>query len=159
MKTLLYLLRHGATGHNLEVPYRLQGNNVDEPLAPIGIAQAEAARDMLRPVPLVAVYSSPLSRAKLTADIVAAPHALPVTTVADLREGWRAYPASREVLGGVRRTRRNHWRSADDNRRHYQEAGAVAVKAPTSSLEVSRAWSNDPSAPKDIGITGPLSKR
>lgn len=87
MKTLLYLLRHGATNHNLEVPYRLQGSNVDEPLAALGIAQAQAARDMLRPVPFVACYSSPLSRARVTAEIVAAPHALPVTTIQDLREG------------------------------------------------------------------------
>lgn len=87
MKTVIYLLRHGATNHNLEVPYRLQGSNVDEPLAPVGIAQSEAARDMLRPVPLSAVYSSPLSRARLTAEIIAAPHALQVATIADLREG------------------------------------------------------------------------
>jgi broad specificity phosphatase PhoE len=87
MKTWLFLLRHGATRLNLETPYRLQGSEVDEPLTPLGYAQAEAAAQALRHVPLAGCYSSPLSRAKQTAEIVATPHALPVTTIADLREG------------------------------------------------------------------------
>ena len=87
MKTSLFLLRHGATRLNLEVPYRLQGSEHDEPLDVIGQAQAVGARDLLRSVPLAAFYSSPLRRAMQTAQIVAMPHALPVTPLADLREG------------------------------------------------------------------------
>ncbi len=87
MKTSLFLLRHGATRLNLEVPYRLQGSEHDEPLDAIGQAQAAGARDLLRSVPLAAFYSSPLRRAMQTAQIVAMPHALPVTPLADLREG------------------------------------------------------------------------
>jgi len=87
MNTWLFLLRHGATSLNLEKPYRLQGNERDEPLAPIGIEQARRAADLLSCVPLSAVYSSPLGRAMETARIVAEPHGLPVIAHPDLREG------------------------------------------------------------------------
>lgn len=87
MKTHLYLLRHGATKLNLEVPYRLQGNEHDEPINDVGEAQAAGARDLLRSVPLNAFYSSPLQRAMKTAQIIAAPHALDVTPIYELREG------------------------------------------------------------------------
>jgi broad specificity phosphatase PhoE len=87
MKTSLFLLRHGATSLNLEIPYRLQGNEHDEPLDAIGQAQAAGARDLLRSVPLSAFYSSPLKRAMQTAEIVAAPHALTVVPIEKLVEG------------------------------------------------------------------------
>lgn len=87
MKTLLYLLRHGATPLNLEKPYRLQGNEVDTPLAPTGILQARQAADWLRGVPISTVYSSPLLRARQTAEIIATPHALDVISITELREG------------------------------------------------------------------------
>jgi broad specificity phosphatase PhoE len=83
----MFLLRHGATGLNLEKPYRLQGNEVDHPLAPVGVAQSAAARDLLRTVPLRAIYTSPLQRAVQTAAIVAAPHGLAVVPLEALREG------------------------------------------------------------------------
>lgn len=87
MTTWLFLLRHGATRLNLEVPYRLQGSEVDEPLAEIGFEQSAEARDVLRSYPLRAIYSSPMKRAMQTATVVAEPHALKVEPVADLREG------------------------------------------------------------------------
>ena len=87
MTTSLFLLRHGATRLNLEKPYRLQGSERDEPLAPIGVEQARRAADVMRPVPMRAVYSSPLGRAIQTAQLVAAPHALPVIPLNELREG------------------------------------------------------------------------
>lgn len=87
MSTWMFLLRHGATGLNLEKPYRLQGAEVDQPLAAVGEGQAAGARDLLRTVPLGAVYSSPLVRAMQTAEIVAGPHGLPVVPVEALREG------------------------------------------------------------------------
>jgi broad specificity phosphatase PhoE len=76
MKTYLYLLRHGATEANLAQPPRLQGRRHDPPLAPLGIRQAEATRDLLAIRPLDHCYSSPLVRAVQTAAIVAAPHGL-----------------------------------------------------------------------------------
>lgn len=87
MSTWLFLLRHGATRLNLEVPYRLQGSEVDEPLAAIGYEQAAEAKEALRSYPLRAIYSSPLQRAMQTATVVAEPHALNVEAISDLREG------------------------------------------------------------------------
>lgn len=87
MKTQLFLIRHGATKLNLEIPYRLQGSERDEPLAPLGFAQATAARDLLRQAPLRAVYSSPMLRAMQTAQIIAQPHALSAVPQPLLREG------------------------------------------------------------------------
>lgn len=87
MKTCLFLLRHGATRLNLETPYRLQGSEVDEPLVDLGIRQSFGAKQLLQSVPLRAIYSSPMKRAMQTASIVAQPHALSVTPLADLREG------------------------------------------------------------------------
>jgi probable phosphoglycerate mutase len=62
-------LRHGATDWNREG--RFQGLT-DNPLNADGIAQAHAAADRLRHVPLDRVVSSPLVRAVTTAEIVAA---------------------------------------------------------------------------------------
>lgn len=76
MKTILYLLRHGATEANLAKPARLQGRRLDSPLAKLGVRQAEATRDFLAIRPVDYCYSSPLLRALQTAAIVAAPHGL-----------------------------------------------------------------------------------
>jgi broad specificity phosphatase PhoE len=76
--TTLYLLRHAATEANLARPYRLQGRRLDMPLADLGIRQAELTRDYLALHPLDRVVSSPLQRARQTAEIIAAPHGLSV---------------------------------------------------------------------------------
>lgn len=82
----LYLLRHGATPPNLVTPPVIQGAAINEPLAPIGREQAACVAGALAGRPLKAVYSSPLHRARETAEIVAEPHGLPVTTIAGLKE-------------------------------------------------------------------------
>ena len=74
MKTILYLIRHGATDANLARPPLLQGRSYDPPLARLGIRQAEATRDLLAIRPIDRCYCSPLVRAVQTAAIVAAPH-------------------------------------------------------------------------------------
>src|SRR5262245_19291010 len=76
MKTILYLIRHGATEANLARPPLLQGCRHDLPLAPLGIRQAEATRDFLAIRPVDSCYCSPMRRAVQTATIVAAPHGL-----------------------------------------------------------------------------------
>ncbi len=63
----IYITRHGQT--NLNKDKRMQGR-VDEPLNDTGIAQAKAAREKLGDVKFDAVYSSPLSRAIVTASII-----------------------------------------------------------------------------------------
>jgi broad specificity phosphatase PhoE len=75
-KTVLYLIRHGATEANLARPPRLQGRGHNPPLARLGVRQAEATRDFLAIRPIDHCYSSPLLRAMQTAAIVAGPHGL-----------------------------------------------------------------------------------
>jgi broad specificity phosphatase PhoE len=76
LKTVLYLIRHGATEANLARPARLQGRRQDPSLARLGVRQAEATRDVLAIRPIDHCYTSPLLRAVQTAAIVAAPHGL-----------------------------------------------------------------------------------
>ena len=86
MRTLLYLLRHGATEANLVQPARLQGRHQNPPLAPAGVRQAELTRDFLAIRAIDHIYTSPLQRALQTAAIIAAPHGLKPVVVEDLTE-------------------------------------------------------------------------
>ncbi len=80
----LYLVRHGENPANIthEFSYRL----VDYSLTPKGILQAEQTAQFLKHTPLDAIYSSPLKRAYETAQIIAAPHKLPVMAIEGFRE-------------------------------------------------------------------------
>jgi broad specificity phosphatase PhoE len=86
MDTTIYLLRHAATSANLAQPYRLQGRGLDMPLDPIGIRQAELTRDYLALHPIERVLSSPLLRARQTAEIVAQPHHLEIEECPEIIE-------------------------------------------------------------------------
>jgi broad specificity phosphatase PhoE len=85
-RTVLYLVRHGATEANLARPPRLQGRRHNAPLARLGVRQAEATRDFLAGRPIDACFSSPLLRAVQTATIIAAPHGLSPQPVEELTE-------------------------------------------------------------------------
>ena len=81
--TTVYLARHGQSDWN--AAGRWQGH-ADRPLTALGLRQAaDLAKELVR-VPLDAVYSSDLRRARETAEAVAAPRGLQVSTVAALRE-------------------------------------------------------------------------
>jgi len=84
--TLLYLIRHGATDANLRKPYLLQGQHSDLALSPTGRRQAESAAGVLDGCAVRAVYSSPLRRARDTAEIVAARQHIPVQSIDGLTE-------------------------------------------------------------------------
>lgn len=71
----ILLLRHAETAWNRE--RRFQGWR-DIPLSATGREQAESAARLLAATPLDAVWSSPLSRARETAQTIAAPHRLAV---------------------------------------------------------------------------------
>jgi len=81
--TTILLARHGETEWNREG--RWQGW-ADPPLNETGRAQARALAEQLRSTPFDAVYSSDLQRARETAEIVAAPHGVPVVADLGLRE-------------------------------------------------------------------------
>jgi broad specificity phosphatase PhoE len=81
--TRVYLIRHGESTWNAE--RRWQGA-MDPPLSAAGREQADRLASALQAIPLSVVYCSPLQRAKDTAVVIAAAHALSVEPVSDLRE-------------------------------------------------------------------------
>jgi len=81
--TKLLLARHGQSVSN--AVRRFQGVQ-DVPLSPVGLSQAAALAAALRRRRLAAIYTSPLQRARRTAEIAAEGLSLPVVAVEDLRE-------------------------------------------------------------------------
>ncbi|MCH8135920.1 MAG: histidine phosphatase family protein [Proteobacteria bacterium] len=79
----LLLVRHGNT--TLNSAERFWGQT-DVELSAAGIRQAEQLRDRLATQKLDAIYTSNLSRAIVTAEIIASRHQLDVITCAELRE-------------------------------------------------------------------------
>jgi broad specificity phosphatase PhoE len=78
-----WFLRHGETDWNAQ---NLSQGNVDIPLNETGLAQARSAALLLRNRGIRTIISSPLSRAKVTADIAANVLQLPVEVDEGLRE-------------------------------------------------------------------------
>jgi probable phosphoglycerate mutase len=67
MSVRLFLIRHGRSIWN--AAGRVQGI-ADPPLDDLGIEQAHRLADRLKDQPIAAIYSSPLQRARLTAEII-----------------------------------------------------------------------------------------
>jgi broad specificity phosphatase PhoE len=78
-----WFLRHGETDWNAQ---NLSQGVVDIPLNETGLAQARSASLLLRNRGIKHIISSPLSRAKVTADIAAAQLGLPVQIDDGLKE-------------------------------------------------------------------------
>ena len=66
-KRIIYLIRHGQTEYNDKSIFRGQ---LDIPLNSFGISQAESIGKTLKVIDFDAIYSSPLNRAKKTAEII-----------------------------------------------------------------------------------------
>lgn len=81
--TRLYFVRHGMTEWNDEG--KMQGRT-DVPLNEKGIVQAELLARKLAKREIRAIYTSPLIRAKKTAQIIALPHKLEVVEAPALQE-------------------------------------------------------------------------
>jgi len=83
MSATLILVRHGQTDWNVNGRYM---GWTDEGLNEEGLRQAGMLARRLARWPMSAVYSSPLKRAWTTAEIIGAPHSVPVQTIEDLGE-------------------------------------------------------------------------
>jgi broad specificity phosphatase PhoE len=81
--TRLLLVRHGQSLANAE--HRIQGH-LDTPLSAVGVAQCMLLAERLGRERVDALYSSPLTRARATADAISVALRLPVEDVSDLRE-------------------------------------------------------------------------
>ncbi|MFD1471446.1 histidine phosphatase family protein [Companilactobacillus mishanensis] len=82
----LYFVRHGKTEWNLEGKY--QGSHGDSPLLPDSIHDISLLAERLRKVNISHAYTSPLPRAKTTAEVLISDmnKNIPLTVVDDLRE-------------------------------------------------------------------------
>ena len=80
----LILVRHGETYWNEE--RRIQGGDADIELNDAGLQQARKVAAFLESESIAAVVSSPLQRAKATAEAIASRHQLPVEIDEGLRE-------------------------------------------------------------------------
>jgi broad specificity phosphatase PhoE len=78
-----WYLRHGETDWNAR---GVSQGSIDIPLNPTGVAQARAAAEQLRDRGIKTIVASPLSRARVTAEIVAEVLGLPVLIDPDLKE-------------------------------------------------------------------------
>jgi probable phosphoglycerate mutase len=79
----LFAVRHGATEYSRE--RRFSGTR-DIPLTTDGRLQAEAVAQALTGASVAAVYTSPLERARVCADLIAKPHRLEPRIEPDVRE-------------------------------------------------------------------------
>ncbi|MBO6038709.1 MAG: histidine phosphatase family protein, partial [Acidaminococcaceae bacterium] len=79
----LYLIRHGETDYNSAL--RFQGQT-DIPLNQNGIGQAEKLAVFFRDIPLQAIYTSTLARARATAEIIAGAKGMELQETDALRE-------------------------------------------------------------------------
>ena len=80
----LILIRHGETHWNDE--RRVQGGDSDIELNDTGLEQARKLAAFLENEPVAAILSSPLRRARDTAEVIASHHRLPVEVDQGLRE-------------------------------------------------------------------------
>ena len=79
----VYLARHGQTEWN--VAGRRQGR-LDSPLTPLGLRQAHRNADLLSSHQIDAIFTSPLGRARRTAEIVGETLGLPAQVLDELAE-------------------------------------------------------------------------
>ncbi|XEC96760.1 histidine phosphatase family protein [Paenibacillus tarimensis] len=118
--SLVTLVRHGVTSWNLE--RRTQGH-ANNPLDPIGIAQAKALAERLSKEEWDVLYASDLMRARQTAETVAETIGLDIIFDQRLRE------IGRGKLEGTTEEERiriwgNNWRELDLNEEHPEFVAA-----------------------------------
>lgn len=114
LPTMLFLARHGQTEWNLEG--RKQGQ-LDSPLTSDGIAQAEQLGENLAGLGIEWTVTSPLGRARRTAEIAAERIGVEVTVVdevAEMDHGAFAGRTSAELSGDA------HWRRRADDKYRWR---------------------------------------
>ncbi|MBA3475124.1 MAG: histidine phosphatase family protein [Actinobacteria bacterium] len=119
--TTLLLARHGETDWNRD--FRIQGSS-DIALNDLGRAQAHGLTQELEDVELDAIYASDLSRARATAEAVAASHGLEVRLDPRLRErsfgSWEGL--TREDIAALPEGARHDGESDEEVRERVLEA-------------------------------------
>ncbi len=80
----LILVRHGETSWNKE--RRVQGSDSDIELNDTGLEQARKVANFLKDEPIDVIFSSPMQRARATAEAIASYHQVPVEFDQGLKE-------------------------------------------------------------------------
>ncbi len=141
--TTIYLIRHGQTDWNKEGRFR---GRADVPLNDYGHREAEALAKHLATVGANACYSSPLSRARETAEIIARPHSLEVSPddgIIDVDYGeWQGVPEDEARKQHAEIYQR--WRERPHHTKFPNgESLAMVRKRALASLETIRADNSD----------------
>ena len=121
----IYIVRHGLTPLNKA---KKVNGEVDEPLAPEGIEQAKAIISDI-PKSVTRIYSSPLLRARQTADIISSALNIPVTIADELTEirmGSLAGKSWEKMDGGLELKKKH--RTVQFDYRPYGGEAVVDVK-------------------------------
>ena len=103
-----YFLRHGQTDWNLE--HRAMGSQ-DVPLNDLGVSESLKASKLLKNETITTIISSPLLRARKTADIIAEQIKAPVIEIAELQEACWGEKEGQLKGNGLWI---NGWRSGED---------------------------------------------
>lgn len=144
----LWLARHGESEGN--VAATLQGCRLDTALSAVGRRQAEALAVRLAEAPIDRVVASPMIRARETAEVVAAPHGLGVSTDRDLVEfdwgSWTGRPLDDEMERHIAELRAR-WRSGEiDVAPPGGESPARALERATRAMSRLRAAGSEGTA-------------
>ena len=153
----LVLVRHGRTAANAS---GLLLGRADPPLDDTGQRQADALAGCLEAADVTAVVTSPLERARATADAIAARHgaevrvddrwieldygaldgALPGDVAADVWQAWRADPAYRPPGGESLADLGRRVREACGGLASGAAEGTVVVVSHVSPVKAAVAW-------------------
>ncbi len=80
---IIYLVRHGQTEHNANDI--IQGQ-INSPLTPLGLEQAEISAERLKDIDFTTCYHSPLGRTTQTAQVILKYHDIPTFPCPELME-------------------------------------------------------------------------
>ena len=129
MPTTIVMVRHGETDWNRE--RRFQGR-ADQPLNEAGRGQARELAELLRREPVSAVYTSPLRRARETAEILAGDFGLrprPLDALLEIDVGaWEGLTID-EVRAAYPGRADEDWRSGWDEGETYDELSRRVLPA------------------------------
>ncbi|CAB1127906.1 Histidine phosphatase family protein [Candidatus Hydrogenisulfobacillus filiaventi] len=137
----VYLIRHGESEAN--AAGRLASRLWDPHLTEKGRQEAAALLERLRPLPVVALLSSPLARARETIAPLAEALGLPVTILPDLREvdlgRWDG-----ERLADIAGRDPEHYRRWRQDPERYPPPGGEPIRAVGARvLAALDAWAGD----------------
>jgi broad specificity phosphatase PhoE len=136
VRTVVHLLRHGEVFNPTKILYgRLPGFRLSE----LGVQMAKAAADSLAEHDVTRVVSSPLERARQTAEPFAAQFGLPIEVDERLIESGNAFEGKRVSVGdGALRDPRNWWLLRDPFLPSWGEPYQLIVRRMLAAVHAAR---------------------